>query len=421
MYKQTLPLLIYICCILFCIAPYAYTYSYQNKLTIQIQNISLKDAITLIANLLPENIMISESIHGTTSLYFKNANPHTVLNLLLRTHRLTKIKQNDIVFIAPIEEVLKVQQKEMELFQMRQKSAPLVTFMQQIQYGSAMNIATIIKDDHASFVSERGSIKIDKRTNTIAIRDTEMHVALIRNIIHRLDVPVKQILIEARIASVDHDCERDLGVRFDVISSNPNPNHEHGHGRKSLELVQQHGQTGHYSVAVAHLPDGSLLDVKLAALEKAGHAELISCPSLSTTNQESASIEAGEEVPYQEVSESGGTAVTFKKAVLGLKVTPEVLPGNKVLLKLQINQDRPSNKLVQGVPTINTRKIITNVLAVAGQTIVLGGIFETNQEKGVSKIPFLSQIPLIGWLFQETSSKGNRRELLIFVTPKFVS
>ena len=223
--------------------------------------------------------------------------------------------------------------------------------------------------------------------------------------LRQLDAPAQQITIEARLASVDNDFERELGLDFSVRSTS-----------------QPDAQTaGRYSIAVAALPDGSVLDVKLAALENAGHAEIISSPSLFTSNHQSASIEAGEEVPYQEVSESGGTAVVFKKAVLGLKVTPQILPGNHVLLQLQINQDRPSSKMVLGMPVIRTRQINTSVLVKDGKTIVLGGIYETNHEEGQRRLPFLSQVPVLGWFFKEQNTLDTKRELLIFVTPRIMT
>lgn len=378
---------------------------HSKEMTINVQNIELRSAILLIAKILHMNVLISSYVSGITSIHLQNAEPDALFDLLLKTHNLAKIKNGNIYYIAPYDEILKRQQKEVEFLEIQQKSAHLSTIIKQINYGSAQNIASLIKTDHGGFISDRGTIKVDKRTNTIAVYDVPEHLAIIQKLIHTLDVPVKQILIEARIASVDHDCECELGINFAV------------HSPKD---IQKKAQNGRYSIALLHLPDGTLLDFKLAALERHGRAELISSPSLSTANLEAASIEAGEEVPYQEVSESGGTAVTFKKAVLGLKVTPEVLPNSKVLLKLQINQDRPSQKLIQGMPTINTRQIITNVLVGAGQTVVLGGIYESNQEVGETGIPILSQIPLLGWLFKMRDHRASKRELLIFVTPKIV-
>ncbi|HSW71329.1 MAG TPA: type IV pilus secretin PilQ, partial [Gammaproteobacteria bacterium] len=168
------------------------------------------------------------------------------------------------------------------------------------------------------------------------------------------------------------------------------------------------------------LADNSLLDVKLAALENAGHGELISSPSLFTANQQLASIEAGEEIPYQEASSSGATTVVFKKAVLSLKVRPQLLPGKKILLQLHINQDRPNTRLVLGVPTISTRQLLTNVLIPNGQTVVLGGIYEINKEKSKETFPFLAKLPLVGSFFQLNKQRHNKRELLIFVTPRVI-
>jgi type IV pilus assembly protein PilQ len=173
-------------------------------------------------------------------------------------------------------------------------------------------------------------------------------------------------------------------------------------------------------LSVLKLANGSFLDMQLAALENEGHGELISSPSLFTANQQTASIESGEEIPYQEVSKSGATGIVFKKAVLSLKVTPQIMPGNHVLLQLQVNQDKPNNRMVLGVPAISTRQISTHILVKSGQTVVLGGIYETNKEKGQQRIPFLGKIPIIGWLFGQRNVSENKRELLIFVTPKII-
>jgi type IV pilus assembly protein PilQ len=221
-------------------------------------------------------------------------------------------------------------------------------------------------------------------------------------------VPVQQVMIQARIASVDNDFERELGILYDAV-----PGQQNG---GPVENVNPK----HYSLAIAHLPNGSYLNIALAAMERQGRGELISSPSLFTLNHETAAIESGEEIPYQEVSLSGGTAVAFKKAVLRLKVTPQILPQGKLLLELEVNQDRPSDHIVQGVPAITTRQIITHVLVNNGQTLVLGGIFELNKELNEQRVPFLGRIPLLGNLFSDRATKASKRELLIFVTPKVI-
>jgi type IV pilus assembly protein PilQ len=376
-------------------------YAGDERLTVDLQNANLPDAIRLMAKFLQMNVIISPTVHGAVTLHLHDAHPLDSLNMLLTSQGLAKWSVGNVWFIAPRDELIKRKQDETKWQEIAQDSAPLVTKVWHIRYGKAEEVAKLFQDEHVALLSKRGRVRVDVRTNIICMQDLPQQIGIAQRLIAEIDVPVKQILIEARLVSVDSDFERELGINF------------------SVKIGVQ--DIGRYSLAVAKLADGSLLDVKLAALENAGHARLISSPSLFTANQQSASIEAGEEIPYQEVSESGGTAVVFKKAVLGLKVTPQVLPGNNVLLRMQINQDRPSNKMVQGVPTISTRQIMTNALIKNRQTIVLGGIYERDQEHGEQRLPFVSQIPVIGALFKEAHMRENKRELLIFVTPKVIT
>lgn len=377
----------------------------EPPITLTYQQLYLPEAIQLLAKFLHKNVVVSPTVTGMATLQLKNADPLQAFNALLLTHGLAKWNIGDVWFVASQADLIKRKQEESKWRKMYDESAELITVVSQIRYAKASDIADLLKKDQTGLLSKRAQVRVDLRTNTLFVQDIGEHLSLVRTLIHKVDVPVQQIMIEAKLVSMDHDFEQELGVQFGVKEPNQ--------GRsKKLALLP-----GKYSVAVATLADGSLLDVKLAALENAGRAELISSPRLYTANQQSAYIESGEEVPYQEVSESGGTAVVFKKAVLGLRVTPQVLPGGKVLLQLQINQDRPSNKMVQGVPTINTRQMMVNVLGKSGQTIVLGGIYENNYEEGQQRIPFLNRLPLLGWLFTQQTTRETKRELLIFVTP----
>ncbi len=388
----------------------SFTQANPAPFSLELHNAYLPDAIAIIAKFLRLNVIISPSIQGTITLTLSNATPTDALDLLLVSQGLAKWQKGHVLLIAPQEELIKRKQEEQSWQTLKDDTAPLLTQLWEIKYAKAEEIVRLLQDEHVSLLSKRGYVRADGRTNTIAIQDSVERIQMIRKWMDRLDVPVQQILIEARLASVDYDFEQELGIQFGVRQDSVE-NHE-----KTLSSMLPQAKV--YSLAVATLADGSLLDVKLSALESSGHAELISSPSLYTANQQSASIEAGEEVPYQQVTESGGTAVTFKKAVLGLKVTPQVLPGDQILLQLQINQDRPSNKMVLGMPTISTRQIITNVLVQNGETIVLGGIYETNKENGEQGLPFIHRIPLIGLLFTQQSQRQSKRELLIFVTPK---
>lgn len=380
--------------------------------SLDLQNANLSEVIQLLAKLLRVNVIVSPSVSGKVTLHLHNARHTEVLDMLLATHGLGKLRMDNVMYIAPREELIKQKQDELRWRTIRQESARLIAKVWQIKYAKAEDIAYLIQNEHASLLSKRGQISLDKRTNTLYIQDVEEQMRALYTLIERLDVPVKQISIAARLVSIDSDCERELGLNFLNRARIPN---------EGAQLAVTPESLGSYSLAVAKLADGSLLDVKLAALENAGHAELLSSPSLFTANQQPASIEAGEEVPYQELNPNGGTAIVFKKAVLGLKVTPQILPGGKVLLVLQINQDRPSNRTILGMPTISTHQIMTNVLVANGETIVLGGIYETNAENLQQRVPFLSRIPLLGSLFIKQHSRQNKRELLIFVTPSIIT
>jgi type IV pilus assembly protein PilQ len=376
-------------------------------MSLDLQDVSVPDAIHFVAKASQMNIILSSSVSGSVTLHVHDMAPDQIMDLILELDGLSKIKKGGVWYVATREELTKSRQEELKWLTAKEEAEPLVTQVWQVRYAKAEDIVKLFQSEHAGILSKRGSMRADVRTNVIFIHDSLERISAAKQVITKLDVPVKQILIEARLVSIDYDYERELGIHFATVSPS---------------LVNTHPQeSGRYSIAVVKLADGSLLDVKLAALENAGKARLISSPSLFAANQEQASIEAGEEIPYQEVSESGGTAVVFKKAVLGLKVTPQVLPGARVLLRMQINQDRPSNKMVQGVPTISTRQIVTSALIKNGQTIVLGGIYETDWESGLQGLPYISKVPVLGGLFKETHLRENKRELLIFVTPKIMT
>lgn len=376
----------------------------EESLNLEVQHASLPEVIRIVAKFLQMNVIVSNQMTGTVTLYLHHAEPQSAFDLLLTSHDLAKWQVGNVWYVATRDELIKHKQDELKWQEITDQTATLETRVWQIHYAKAEEIARLLQDSHASFLSKRARVQVDARTNSICIQDKAEGLLAATKLIQTIDVPVKQIKIEARLASVDNDYERELGVDFDVALPG------------GIEGVRK----GQYSLALVGLADGSALDIKLAALQNAGHAELISRPSLFTANQQPAAIESGEEVPYQQESESGGTTVVFKKAVLGLKVTPHILPGNQVLLQLRINQDRPSEKLVGGVPTINTRAIVTNVLIKSGQTIVLGGIYEDNRESGEVGVPYLNRIPVLGALFRATHQRANKRELLIFVKPTVI-
>ncbi len=371
----------------------------EKNVSLDMQNINIQDALHIVAKFIDLNVAISPSITGTTSLHFHDIPAQTAFDLLVASNNLIKWQEGKTWFVTLRTDFIQNKQEQLKLKKILEETEPLITHIWQIHYAKADDIAHLIQDNNNSLLSKRGHVRVDVRTNIVCVQDVEENIAEVRHLIKYLDIPIKQVLIKARLANIDNDFERELGINFSVDAA---------------------ALSNRYSLAVAKLADCSLLDVQLSALEKEGHGELISSPSLFTANQQMASIEAGEEIPYQEISNSGATGVAFKKAVLSLKVTPQIMPDDQVLLQLQVNQDKPNDRVVLGVPAISTRQISTNVLVRNGQTIVLGGVYETNKEDNQQRIPFLGKIPWVGLLFRQQNVTESKRELLIFVTPQII-
>jgi type IV pilus assembly protein PilQ len=374
-------------------------------LTLDLKAANVSEAITMIAEHIPIDVMISHNVQGIVTLKIQDATPLKALETLLDLQGLAKDEMNHIWQIAPRAEILARKQERLQWQQSNERFSPLQTKIWQVRYIDATHIDELLKTIAAIHLSARGHYFYDQRTNRILVQDSPDRLQKIQLLLNRFDVPIAQVMIAARIVTIDNDYEKELGLSLQGLEA------------KADGVVKNDGP---YHLGIVKLAQGALLDVKLTALEKVGHAEVISRPSLFAANQQSAIIEAGEEVPYQEVSKGGATATTFKKAVLRLKVTPKILPDKKVLLQLQVNQDKPSNKMVLGVPTINTRQLKTSVIAKSGQTVILGGIYETDKEQGRSGQPFINHIPLIGLLFAQHKQKERKQELLIFITPTII-
>jgi|SRR3989339_397130 len=282
-----------------------------------------------------------------------------------------------------------------------------------VHYAQAKTLENFIADPKLNLLSENGRIKADERTNSLWIQDDSDHLKKIKTIIQELDIPLKQILIKAKIVNVDDKSLKSLGIDFSTHASNDN------NTELMLDLPAESG-INHATIPIANLGDGTILDLQLSALEQEGHAQIISSPELMTMNKQSATIESGEDIPYQEQTRNGGTSVMFKKALLKLKVTPEILPNKKILLQLVVNQDKVSSLLIQGSPAIRTQQLQTQVLVDNKHTIVLGGIYEQMDNQSDNTIPFFGKLPIIGSLFHDQNKQHERKELLIFVTPEII-
>lgn len=309
----------------------------------------------------------------------------------------------------------------------------------QVNYAKAGDLVNLVKDKQNSLLSEKGKMGADGRTNRIWIQDTPKKVEEVKYLIKQLDIPVKQVLIEARLVEVSKNFSQDIGIKW-AVSRPPSlrgalsraGSLESGDQNVmpsltkllNLDLIATPARSGSpatVGIALAKISEKILLDLELSALESEGRAELISSPRLIARDQQPALIESGQEIPYQETTPTGATTVAFKKAVLSLKVTPYITPDNKILMDLQINQGSASPLTVNGVPAILTKEIQTNILVNNGQTIVLGGIYIKDKAKTINRVPFLSYLPLIGKLFINKQVNWKNDEMLIFITPKIIS
>ncbi|PIZ04772.1 MAG: secretin [Gammaproteobacteria bacterium CG_4_10_14_0_8_um_filter_38_16] len=284
-----------------------------------------------------------------------------------------------------------------------------------LYFARAKSVADFISSKKSAILSPQGKVRYDKRSNQLWIKDTPNHITQIQNIVSHLDKPETQFLIQAKIINVDRQYQKALGILFQTQNTELN-------STTPLKLNEPviASQTGQFTISIAKFTGNHLLDMQISALEQEGHAILISSPSLMTLNNQPAVIQSGAEVPYQEATSSGATSVSFKKAVLRLKVTPLRMPHHHILLHITLNQDKVSTLTVNGVPAIETQKITTQVIVNNNQTIVLGGVLETSRSHQISGIPIVDQLPLIGELFRHRMNQIKKEKLLIFITPSTI-
>jgi len=431
------------------------------RLTLNFQDIETRAVLQLLAETSGQNIVVSDSVQGNVTLRLQNVPWDQALDIVLRTKGLDQRRDGNVVYVAPAEELAAREKAQLASRKEITELAPLRTEYLQVNYAKAGDLASLIKTQGAtSLLSDRGSLAVDDRTNTILLQDTAERLADIRRMVSTLDIPVRQVLIEARIVIVNDDFSRELGVRFgaaivgnhgssnglsyigasglDTVpgTSGPiiDPNGNGGTGQSGSQ-VQTPTVAERYMVnlpianpaarfALTLLDSDYVVDLEITAAQNEGRGEIVSAPRVITANGKEAIIEQGVEIPYQESSSSGATTTSFKKAVLSLRVTPQVTPDDRVILDLTVNKDSVGQVVPSAtggfVPSIDTREITTQVLVDDGQTVVLGGIMETERRETVSKVPFLGDIPVLGFAFKKRSRTDNKDELLIFVTPKIL-
>jgi type IV pilus assembly protein PilQ len=426
------------------------------RLTLNFQDIESRAVLQLLADTSGQNMVISDSVGGNVTLRLQNVPWDQALDIVMRTKGLDMRQDGNVMFIAPAAEIAAREKEILSARREVQELSPLRTEYLQVNYAKAADLSALIKSGStASLLSERGSVAIDERTNTLLLQDTSERLADIRRLVSTLDIPVRQVMIEARIVIVNDDFSRELGVRFGanvaldhggtdgrgvvggspyvtedndiVISDQPGIDFPAGFVLPdplerylvNLPIANPAGR-----LALTLLDSDYIVDLELSAAQAEGRGEIISSPRLITANQREATIEQGVEIPYQESSSSGATTTSFKKAVLSLKVTPQITPDNRVILDLTVAKDSVGQLVASAtggfVPSIDTREIVTQVLVNDGQTVVLGGILETERREGERKVPVLGDIPVLGYLFKTTTRSDNKDELLIFVTPRIL-
>jgi type IV pilus assembly protein PilQ len=407
------------------------------RLSLNFQSIEVRSVLQLLADFTGLNVVVSDSVGGTLTLRLKNVPWDQALDIILRTEGLAQRRNGNVIFIAPQQEIAQREQQQLAAAQQKQELAPLRTEYIQVNYAKAADLASIMQSEGTSLLSDRASVTVDQRTNTLLVRDTSNNLEQARQLVNRLDVPVRQVLIESRIVVANDDFNRELGVRFGVSGNATNEQAGvSGSGVVAGQYATQPGATapvnGDYNVnlpvtnpagsiglALAELPFGSLLQLELSAMQAEGRGEIISTPRVITANQSEAVIEQGVEIPYQEASSSGATSVSFKKAVLSLTVTPQITPDDRVIMDLAITRDSVG-QIFANIPSVDTRELQTQVLVDNGETVVLGGIYEQDKNNTVNRVPFFSDLPVVGTLFKSTVRSNDKSELLVFVTPKIV-
>lgn len=398
--------------------------SQGKRISLNFQNIPVRQVLQVIAEFTDTNMIINDSVTGNISLRLENTPWDQALKIILQTQGLVDRQVGNVMMIAPAGELAEQDKKQMIAREELNNLGPLTTETFHFKYGKATNYYATLKDPDNTLLSSRGNIILNKRTNMLFVRDTAAKLQGIKSYIDQTDIAVRQVEIEARIVTVNSSFERQIGIKWNVQGTNTsNPGGgDAGENKFNLDLgANPVAGRNPASIALSTLSNDVLIGMELSALEAEGNGEILSSPRLLTADQQEALIEQGTEIPYLESTSSGAASVAFKKAVLKLKVTPQITPDNKVLLKLEVNQDaKSSDKTAGDIPIIDTRHILTNVLVNNGETVVLGGIYERNKANVVTRVPFLSDIPLIGELFKHRSVKDERKELLIFVTPRIV-
>jgi len=422
------------------------------KLSLNFQDIEIRSVLQLIADFTDLNLVASDTVAGRITLRLKNVPWDQALEIIMRTKGLDKRLIGNVLSVAPAAELQAREQLELEARQQLSELAPLRTEFIEVKYASAAEIFALFQSGGSEegggegVISPRGSVIVDERTNSIIITETTDRINSFRQVLDRLDVPVRQVLIEARIVTATSSFGESLGVRWgslgfrhyddgqtfghfggslttldEIKDANNSEGEDAGFSYNSEDnLIVDLGAGGAATTfAFGVVGEDYLLDMELSALETEGRGEVIARPKVITADKQSASIQSGDQIPYQEASSSGATSTQFVDAVLGLTVTPRITPDDRIIMDLEVNQDS-IGAVFNGIPSIRTNSIETQVLVNNGETIVLGGVFQTVSSEGITKTPVLGDLPWLGHFFRNKTKSDDKQELLIFITPRLI-
>ncbi len=422
------------------------------KLSLNFQNIEVRSVLQVIADFTGLNIITSDTVTGNLTLRLKDVPWDQAMDIIMKNKGLTMRKTGNVIMVAPAEEVTAKDKAQLEATQAIEDLEPLRTEVFTLKYQKASDFNKILDGTNSSggagatgqnrILSKRGNVNYDPRTNTLFIQDTAKKLEEIQAIINKIDVSVKQVMIESRLVLAEDTFSKSLGARFGVQSGTTPGNNTLSVGGTLNNTGSPTGSTttasaiantgglnsnlpstlansGSIAFSLFRLPAGLLLNLELTALESDRRGKIVSSPRVTTANQQTARIASGVEIPYLQASSSGAANVAFKKAELSLEVTPQITPDDKIIMDLEVRKDSPGD-VVAGVPSINTQNVKTQVLVSNGETAVLGGIFEQTESNSVDKVPFFGDLPIIGNAFKRRTKQDDKSELLIFITPKIM-
>jgi type IV pilus assembly protein PilQ len=414
------------------------------RLSLNFQDIEVRSVLQLLADFTGLNLVVSDSVVGNLTLRLKNVPWDQAMDIILKTKGLDKRKAGNVILIAPTDEIAAREKLELEARKQVEELERLRTEFIKVNYAKAADMAALLKQADNAILSPRGSVSVDERTNTLLVKDTNSSLNSVRLLLVELDIPVRQVLIESRVVIARDDFSKELGVRFGVSrdTGGDQTSGDAAYTSGTLAGVKQlannepldtlnslnvnlpvQNPAGSFALALAKLPLGTLLEMELSAAQIEGRGEVVSSPRVITADSHTARIEQGVEIPYLELSD-GDATLKFRKAVLSLEVTPQITPDDRVIMDLDVHKDNVGDLISYGgglsAPSIDTREVQSQLLVDNGQTVVLGGIYETEKTNQVTRVPFFSDLPFVGALFKSTIEVDDRSELLIFVTPKIL-